>query len=164
MLIYLIGAPASGKSTYGKELAVKLNFNFIDTDDYIEDKEQSTISEIFKNKGEKHFRSIEHKYILEISKNKNTIIATGGGLPCYNNNIDIILQTGTSIYLKQNTETLIKNLAISGGRPLTNGKNNIELKEYLNNMLNKREIFYLKANHTVENANTNTLFNLIKYK
>ena len=84
MIIVLIGYMASGKSTIGRILADKLNYSFIDLDDYIEEKEQTSVSEIFKSKGEIYFRKLETTSLQALLNNKdNLVLSLGGGTPCY---------------------------------------------------------------------------------
>ena len=88
MKIVLLGYMASGKSTIGKQLSKKLSVQFLDLDDYISEKEQMSISEIFDKKGEVYFRLIEHKYLKAVlEKEEDFILSLGGGTPCYANNM-----------------------------------------------------------------------------
>ena len=89
----------SGKTTIGKLLSKVLNFDFLDTDKIIELKEQMSCKEIFKKNGENYFRTMEMQ-LLPSLKNTNTVIATGGGLPIYNDNFKKLNSIGTTIYLK----------------------------------------------------------------
>ena len=76
-----------GKSSVGKKLAKKMGFDFLDLDDYIEEKEKRTISEIFEKEGEAGFRGLEKKYLQEVSALKDKIVSTGGGTPCFYDNM-----------------------------------------------------------------------------
>mgnify|MGYP001441532638 CR=1 FL=1 len=98
-VIILVGMMGSGKSTVGQLLSKKLGFEFIDTDQMIVDNEQLSINEIFDNNGEAYFRDLE-KNILDEVDFSNVVIATGGGLPVFKNNMDILIDRGTTIYLK----------------------------------------------------------------
>ena len=88
--IYLIGMPSSGKSTLGKELARNLGYSFTDMDKLIETREQKTISEIFSGQGESHFRELEKKILYGFQPDQSMVIATGGGVPCFNDNMEFI--------------------------------------------------------------------------
>jgi shikimate kinase len=93
MKLFLIGLPGSGKSTLAKELSKKLKYPFTDTDELICKKEGSSIEEIFINKGENNFRKIESDILKELVRtNGNAIISTGGGTPCFFDNMEIINQ------------------------------------------------------------------------
>jgi shikimate kinase len=109
--IYLIGMPSSGKSTLGKELAKNLSgYTFTDMDKLIETREQKTISEIFSNQGEAHFRELERKTLRGFHMDQSMVIATGGGVPCFHENMDYIKQHGISIFLNVELDDLAKRL------------------------------------------------------
>lgn len=139
--------PGSGKTTYGVLASEILNIPFIDTDFYIEQKYRMQISRIFSLVGEKGFRVLEHNGLEEIiSKNTDCVIATGGGLPCFHNNIDMINNSGYSIYLKTDINTLASRLVNSNKkRPLTENLTEVQLNKYLNDTLTKRSPYYEKA-------------------
>ena len=90
MLIYLIGYMGAGKTTYGKRLARDINYNFIDLDQKIEAEQGKTISEIFAEKGEDGFRQIEREAMIQTFGLENTIVATGGGTPCFFDNMQLL--------------------------------------------------------------------------
>lgn len=81
--IYLLGMPGSGKSTLSKQLAKEINYHFLDLDEWIVQHERNSISEIFAIKGEEYFREIERKALLYSLTLQRTVIATGGGTPCF---------------------------------------------------------------------------------
>lgn len=114
--------PSSGKSTLGRQLAKRLNYHFVDTDDLIENQEITSISDIFKYKGENYFRMIESNILKTIQPNQGLIVATGGGMPCFYNGIDLIRANGTSIFLNVSPEDLLKRIQKSdaNNRPLIN--------------------------------------------
>lgn len=147
MKLVLVGMPASGKSTLGKQLAEKYNYNFIDLDDFIEEIEEESIADIFKNKGEDYFRQAEQKALHQALEFEKTILATGGGTPCFFDNMDYINQNGTSIYLKVSIEELVKHIweSQSPHRPLYNTQNPEDLKSILTKTYEKRRVFYERA-------------------
>jgi len=147
--IYLIGFMGSGKTTIGNALSAILNFDFLDTDKEIEKRNLISIKDIFKTKGESFFRNEEAKIIKNIPKLKNTVIATGGGFPCFNNHIDILNSLGTTIYLSYDIETLYLRLKNNDNRPLINEENQKELKSYIKNLLSERITTYNKSKHTI---------------
>ena len=143
----------SGKSLLGKRLAEKLGWNFIDLDEMLEKGEQMTISEIFSKRGESVFRELEAKYLRSTQEAANTIIATGGGTPCFFDNLTWMKETGITIYLQASPSTLLERLKDGiAHRPLLNGKTDEELVEYIEDLLFKREPYYNQANYSC-NAN-----------
>jgi shikimate kinase len=118
--IYLIGMPSSGKSTLGKELARNLSYTFTDMDKLIETREQKTISEIFSNQGEAHFRELEKKTLQGFQPDQSMVIATGGGVPCFHDNMQFIKNNGVSVFLNVELDDLAKRLykAQGNNRPL----------------------------------------------
>jgi len=113
MKIYLVGFMASGKSVIGRKLAHELGFSFIDLDEEFERKYRITISSFFQKYGEPEFRILEHKILLETKNIDNHVISTGGGTPCFHDNMTFIKENGVSIYLKVSTPTLIHRLVNS---------------------------------------------------
>lgn len=148
-MLYLIGYSGVGKSSIGKILAKDLNLKFIDTDELIEQQYKKSINDIFTDSGEKKFRKIESEIIKKI-KNKN-IVACGGGLPCFNKNMEFITRFGTSIYLKASTDELYRRLKVSLKiRPLLANKTEEEIHKYIKKTIKTREKFYKKANYTID--------------
>jgi len=142
--------PASGKSTISNELAVLNNAVLFDTDTYIEKKQQLKISEIFNKFGENTFREYERNALKEIVKNENVIVATGGGLPCLYDNMQLMNKVGKTIYLKVSAETLQKRLLKDKNiRPLIKEKSEHEILDYLKATIKKREVFYRQANFII---------------
>ncbi|WP_303319072.1 shikimate kinase [Flavivirga abyssicola] len=147
MILVLIGYMASGKSTLGRILGKKLNYDFIDLDDYIEEKEQLSVSDIFKSKGEIYFRKKETFYLKELLDNKtNLILSLGGGTPCYSNNMDLLINKPNikSVYLKASIPTLITRLKNEKSkRPLIAHIETDELlAEFIGKHLFERSQFY----------------------
>lgn len=141
----------SGKSMVGKGLAKRLNLTFIDMDDYIEERNFRTIPQIFAQDGEEGFRKIEQKALHELAQFENVVIATGGGAPCFFDNMEVINRTGTSIYLKGTPRIIAERLKQSKvERPLIKGKNYEELVAFIDETLTKRENWYKQANVIIE--------------
>lgn len=152
MRIFLIGFMGCGKSSIGKELASSLKCSFLDIDHFIEKNEGSSIVDIFKEKGEDEFRKIEHAYLKNVVLFNNTVISTGGGTPCYFNNMEIIKHNGVSIYLKYNADTLsLRLFKNKNQRPLLKEFTHInDLKTYINELLKTREHFYMQSDLILE--------------
>lgn len=151
MRIFLIGYMGSGKTTIGKLVARKLNYNFIDMDAYIETKQFKTISQIFAEQGEEKFRLLEQKYLQEVAEFNNVVISTGGGAPCFFDNIKYMNNNGLTIYLKYSAEELAQRL---GGtnvakRPVLGNRQGNDLIQFIAEGLAKREEFYSQASHFV---------------
>jgi shikimate kinase len=143
-VIILVGMMGSGKSTVGLRLAQYLGFKFIDTDEMIVDAENSSIINIFKNKGEGYFRDLE-KNILNQIETKNIVIATGGGLPIHSNNMRKLMKLGSTVYLAISPAEIYFRLKDSNDRPLL--PNNISsIKE----LLNLREKIYSMASYQLD--------------
>jgi shikimate kinase len=152
--IYLIGFMGSGKSSVGKQLAAKLNYSFVDLDKYIEESNGISINEIFEIKGEKEFRNIEFNALKKLAGTKNTLIACGGGTPCYFDNMELMNSTGITLYINMSAKMLADRLKNSKKeRPLVANKNDEDLLDYISKTLEKREYFYTQANYTVKGKN-----------
>lgn len=144
----------AGKTTVGKKLAKLIDYAFVDLDQYIENKEQQTIPNLFRTKGEDVFRRIETHTLKNLNID-NSVIALGGGTPCFNNNIELINQKGLSIYLQLPPKTLVNRLIHSKTkRPLIDAYKTQPdlLLDKIENLLSEREPFYLKAD-IIFNAN-----------
>lgn len=146
-LIFICGFMGCGKTTQGKKLAKEMGYYFIDLDDYISNKYDNTISDLFQEVGEDEFRKIESISLQEcINDNMKALIATGGGTPCFNNNMDLMKANGKVIYLKMEPEALYNRLFnAKNERPLIKDKANEEMLLYIENLLKVREPFYSKA-------------------
>ena len=144
--IFLVGFMGCGKSTFGRKIASALNWNFVDLDEYIEEKEGKSISSIFEELGEEYFRKLETSTLEESKKWNKTIISCGGGTPCFNNNAELINNSGLSVYISLSPE-MLKNRLIGekSKRPLIERLSNIELLSFIQNKLSEREEFYNKA-------------------
>jgi len=151
MKIFLIGYMGSGKSTVGKRLAEKINFDFIDFDKHIEKETGKTITEIFDADGEEKFRLLEHEYLKKLLNKENVVISLGGGTPYFHNNIQLINKNGISIYLEMSLDVLVKRLSKARKkRPLIRDLNEVDLKYFIEANLEKRKPIYQKANHIIQ--------------
>jgi shikimate kinase len=146
MRIYLIGYMGSGKSTLGRRLSAHLGLQFVDMDHYIEERNCKTVPQIFAEEGEEEFRKKERKALEELSEFTDIVIATGGGAPCFFDNIDLMNKTGETIYLNIDPKILADRLLKSKTeRPLIKGKSRDELVAFIDETLKKRNAFYLQA-------------------
>jgi len=150
MNIYIIGYTCSGKTTTGKRLAKKLGWNFLDLDKYIEIKHNKSINDIFDEFGEKTFREFEKQAVNDSLSLHETVIATGGGTPCFNNQMQILKENGICIYLKMNAKTLTSRITKSKQRPLFKNITQSQLGDFVINNLKEREFFYVQAHYIVD--------------
>ncbi|MDR2627592.1 MAG: shikimate kinase [Dysgonamonadaceae bacterium] len=148
---FLIGYMGAGKTTIGKKMAQQLNLDFIDLDHFIEKRYHRTISQIFAEKGESNFREIEARTLDEVADFENIVLSTGGGTPCFHNNLQRMNDTGITIYLKVSPEELARRLEIcKNSRPLIKDKTQDELKTFIAENLLKREMFYNRTSIILE--------------
>lgn len=152
MKLFLIGYMGCGKSTLGRRLARRMDVEFIDMDRYIESEAGATIPEIFASRGEAEFRRLERQAITNLGKRTDDcIIATGGGAPCREGNIEAINHAGTSIYLKMPHRILVARLCRNKSkRPLIAGKTDREVEDFVARSLAEREPFYSQASITID--------------
>lgn len=147
MIITLIGMPATGKSTFGRKLAKKLEYEFIDLDVWITRKEQKSIPEIFAQQGEEYFRKLESQALKNALKGDCKVIALGGGTPCFFDNMEIINQKSLSIYLYTSLEGLLARITRdkAQSRPLFKAQTLEETQAKIQNLYEQRKGFYEKA-------------------
>ncbi len=151
MRYFIIGFKNSGKTTFGRELADKLNLGFLDLDEFIELAEGQGIPAIYRRLGEERFRRLEWKALKEAVKRDNIVISTGGGAPCHCDNMSLMETYGEVIYLKVSDGTLVSRLKkAAGDRPIVLGKSEDELWQYVADLRNKCEHHYLRARHIVD--------------
>lgn len=150
MRIYLIGYMGSGKSHLGRRFSKHLGLQFIDMDHYIEERNYKTIPQIFADEGESGFRIKERKALEELTEFTDVVIATGGGAPCFFDNIDLMNKSGKTIYLNINPAILADRLLKSKTeRPLIHGKSKDELVTFIDETLTKRNEFYKQAKYQI---------------
>ena len=144
--IFLIGYMGVGKSTLAQSIAKAIGYRVCDIDTEIELKEKRTISEIFAAEGETYFRSLELKIVKELLSSQNTVFATGGGLPCYNNLMAKLNADGITIYLKADPEQLAQRLkGQTEKRPLLRDIPQEELQKNIEQKLEQRASIYETA-------------------
>lgn len=145
--IFLLGFMGCGKSYWGKQLGQALRIPFFDLDEQIEQSEGRSINDIFAQEGEEYFRQKEKEVLMLLSEtHQGFVISTGGGTPCFFNNIDYMNQRGTTIWLNCTIETLQSRLLKEKAhRPLLQQLGDEELKGYIVKKLGDRKIFYQQA-------------------
>lgn len=144
--IFLIGYMGAGKTTVGKVLAGLLNLSFIDLDYYIERRYHKTVSQLFAEKGEEVFRSIERNMLHEVADFENVLVSVGGGTPCFFENMEVMNEKGQTVYLKVSVKELANRLELcKTTRPVLKERSGEELIRFITESLEKREPFYQKA-------------------
>ena len=158
MIVSLVGYMGSGKSTTGKDLAKALGYQFIDLDEYIEEKYQAKIAEIFEKEGELGFRKIEREALKEVLTTTNIVLSLGGGTPVYYDNMDEIVKNSVSVFMRVQLPQLVKRLENKKeNRPLIAHLNKEELTEFIAKHLFERNQYYEKAKYTISISNQSTL-------
>jgi len=161
--VFLVGMPSSGKSTLGRKLARALNYRFVDLDKLIVKDQKKTIPELFKEKGEAYFREVESRLLHQIRPNQWLVVATGGGAPCFFNNMAFIKSAGISVFINISPAELTQRILQHGkdDRPLLSGVT--QLEQELNMRLQNRLPYYTEADFTVthETSKVNLLLELV---
>jgi len=149
--IFLIGYMGSGKTTVGQLLATQLGYSFIDMDNHIEGKLFKSVSQIFAELGEDQFRMLEKQCLHEVAEFDQVIISTGGGVPCFFDNMEYMNKQGVTVYLKLSSADLAERLEQSHAnkRPLLANRKGEELLHFISEELVKREPFYSQAAFSV---------------
>ena len=153
--IYLVGYMGAGKTTAGKMLAEKLGWHFVDLDEAFKEIHGYSTADYIRQFGIDEF-SRKEKYVLEDLADQipfeKIIYATGGGYPCYEDNMDCLRELGTSIYIRWKPEHLAKRLILTdlSDRPVLQGRTEEELLAFIVPQLEAREPFYAKANHILD--------------
>ena len=150
MKIFLIGLPGSGKSTIGEALANRLNMEFIDLDKKIEEREGMIVPEIFAAQGEDYFRRVESELLREWASTPGSfVMSTGGGTPCFFDGINVINQSGVSIFLDEQVDVIVKRLENNVHRPLLKSSNADDMRTKLQHLREVRLGVYTQASITV---------------
>ncbi len=153
MLIFLVGYAGSGKSSLGRRLARELGVGFIDTDKLIEQSEGATIADIFYYEGEEYFRRAERGVVERlVAEGFSGVVATGGGLATWGDNMSLIGSAGLTVYLRRSPEQILGRLSSYGRekRPMFRGRTDEELLEFMHRQMAEREPYYLKSQLVVE--------------
>jgi shikimate kinase len=144
--VILVGFMGCGKSTLGKKLAARLNIPFIDSDTEIQEHFNKSIGEIFAEHGESQFRELETEYIEALDLRDDFVLATGGGMPCFGNNMELLNEIGTTFYMERSAKELTHRLInAKKKRPLIEGMDEEELLSFVEDKLLIREEYYKKS-------------------
>jgi shikimate kinase len=149
--IFLIGFMGAGKSSIGKELAQSLHYRFLDTDVLIEKQMKKSIPEIFESEGEEGFRVIEQQILHSLKDETQIVIATGGGCPAYDKNMQWMNVHGKTIYLKCSIGVLFHRIAPKKKlRPMIAHMDDVDIMDFLIAKLRERSKYYEKAEMVVD--------------
>ncbi len=166
MKIFLLGLPGSGKTTLGKSLSNSLEMPFIDLDEAIEKTERKSIREIFKLHKEEYFRKMESRHLRNFcSSEDDFVMATGGGTPCFSDNITVINQAGISIFLDVAARIIAERIRKSDlqTRPLFAQVRPDNLKDSIEFMRSQRMSYYRQASLSVgPETSTEEIITLLK--
>ena len=147
--IFLVGYMGAGKTTIGKVLSKMVGLTFIDLDYYIEGRFRKTVSQLFADRGEEGFRTIERNMLHEVAEFEDVLISTGGGTPCFFDNMAFMRQQGTTIYLQVSVDELANRLELcKQTRPVLKNRSGEELKAFVQESLASRSPFYEQAQIT----------------
>lgn len=153
MIISLVGYAGSGKSSLGKRLARRLGVDFVDTDKYVERMVGATIADIFLYEGEEYFRRSERAAVEAIVEGRrDVVVATGGGLPTWGDNMERLKECGMTVYLRRAPEQILARLTDYGRekRPMFRGKSDQELLQFMRAQMAEREPYYAAAALTID--------------
>lgn len=151
--IFLVGFMGSGKSTIGSLLAERLGLRFVDSDVVIAERLGASLAEITADRGEEFFRLQEREFLDSLEPKQSLVVACGGGMPCFDGNMQIINSLGVSVFLDTSVDTLFSRLEGNSTeeRFLIKNLSEENLKEFIQSRLAEREKFYRQATFTVTN-------------
>ncbi len=152
MKIFLIGYMGCGKSTIGRMLAQRLGFGFLDMDSEVERISGMTVGELFSARGEDEFRRLEREVLARVAgRDGNLVVATGGGVPCFFDNMEVMNRSGLTVYFKMSPEKLASRLERGKRkRPLLRDKSAEELTGFIRENLGRREARYAEAKLVID--------------
>lgn len=149
--IVLMGFMGSGKTTVGRLVAECMNLPFLDLDAFIVVQEGRSIADIFAKEGESAFRKKESSALAKIlDRSESHVISLGGGTPCFNDNMNLIVECSITFYLRLGVGRLASRLSLDGARPLVANKSQAELLRYISDTLKGRRQYYDQADHTIK--------------
>jgi shikimate kinase len=156
MKVFLIGMMGSGKSFWKHRLSAKLKTGGYDLDNIIESVEEKSIAELFEEEGEISFRKTEAKLLRWFGEKKSFVLATGGGTPCFHQNIEWMNQQGITIWLDESVDVIVERLVTEmDHRPLLKNLSINDLHSFIQNKLNERIPFYNQAKYKLSGTEIN---------
>lgn len=151
--IFLTGYMGAGKTTLGKAFARAEGLQFIDLDWYIEERFHRTISELFAERGETGFRELERNMLHEAGEFEDVVVSTGGGTPCFFDNMDYMNAQGQTVFLDVPVDVLFRRLRVATRqRPILHGKSDEELRAFIEEALQKRLSHYTRASYSFDGS------------
>ena len=157
MRVYLIGYMGVGKTTQGRKIASRLGLDFVDLDEFISSEEGQDVAEIIQERGEPEFRVLEGKYLKVLSNQPNVVISTGGGTPCFFDNMVLMNSTGITVFFSLKPEIIVNRVKNRlEKRPLLHGKTKEELLEFIKEHLGFRMPYYEQASIHFDTSNTSS--------
>ena len=149
--IIVLGYMGAGKTTVGRALARDLGLDFYDLDRYIENRMHCTIKDLFDRRGEEGFRLVERAMLHEVAEFEDVVISSGGGTPCFFDNMDYMCRQADTVYLRATPEVLHAHLQMGHTvRPLLLDKTDDEVRAFVAEHLRQREPVYLRARCTAD--------------
>lgn len=144
--IFLTGYMGAGKTTLGRDLSDFLGLSFIDLDVFIEERFHKTIRQIFAERGEEAFRELERRMLHEVAEFEDIIVSTGGGTPCFFDNMSFMNSCGQTVYLRVSIDELAARLEMARQtRPVLQNRTGEALKAFIRESLESRLPFYEQA-------------------
>lgn len=149
--IFLTGYMGAGKTTLGKAFARELGVPFIDLDWYIEERFHKTIRQLFEERGEEDFRRLERDMLHEVGEFEDVVISTGGGTPCFFDNMEYMNTQGETVFLEVHPDILFRRLKVATRqRPVLQDKTDEELRSFILQALEQRMPVYTQAKYRLD--------------
>lgn len=149
--IFIVGFPGVGKSTIGPHIAERLNLSYVDTDDFLAQRYHTAVNTMVIGCGIEKFRKRESVVLIELSNKEDIVISTGGGMPTFGDNMDLMVRKGIVIYLSSDPDILAERLyMVRETRPAVADKSLEEVRTYVDQILPERYEYYKKAQITVD--------------
>lgn len=151
--VFLTGYMGAGKTTLGKAFAKALGVPFIDLDWYIEERYHKNIKSLFAERGEEGFRLLEQRMLHEVGEFEDVVISTGGGTPCFFDNMAYMNGQGQTVFLDVSLDVLYNRLRVATfNRPILQGKSDEELRRFIAEALEKRLPYYSQATYRFDGS------------